>query len=77
MDHPLEQWRIAADIDTKTEAASVLGMKPSQYGDILAGRTEPSLERLRSIRARAQQFAPLASLDVDAIIMWKARRGAA
>lgn len=47
--HPLERWRLAVGIPTKTAAAAQLGMQPSQYGDIVAGRTEPSAARMRQI----------------------------
>ena len=70
--HPLERWRNAAGIPTKTAAARLLGMLPSQYGDILAGRTEPSAARIREIVA-----ATGGKVSADDLVHWKGLRGSA
>lgn len=65
--HPLERWRAQAGITTKTTAARLLGMLPSQYGDIVAGRTEPSAARIREIVAATE-----GKVTADDLVMWKA-----
>lgn len=65
--HPLERWRISAGIVTKAEAARILGMFPSQYGDIIAGRTEPSAARIREIVSATD-----GKVTAEQLVMWKA-----
>lgn len=64
--HPLERWRQQAGIQTKTAAAAVLGMLPSQYGDIVAGRTEPSAARMRQIIEATD-----GQVTADELVGWK------
>lgn len=65
--HPLEHWRIAHEIKTKGAAALSLGMTPSQYGDIVSGRTEPSAARIREIVSRTD-----GEVSAEQLVMWKA-----
>lgn len=65
--HPLERWRQAAGIATKAAAAAKLGMLPSQYGDIIAGRTEPSAARMRQIIEATD-----GEISADDLVSWKA-----
>ena len=66
MEHPLEVWRTEEGIPTKSAAAARLGMAPSQYGDIVAGRTEPSASRIREIVS-----ATSGKVTADQLVMWK------
>lgn len=65
--HPLERWRFGAGIPTKAAAAALLGMLPSQYGDIVAGRTEPSAARMRQIIEATNGL-----VTADDLVCWKA-----
>ena len=67
MEHPLEEWRGREKIATKVQAALLLGMKPSQYGDIIAGRTEPSAARIRQIIEATRGL-----VTAEQLVMWKA-----
>jgi hypothetical protein len=64
--HPLEVWRIKQRIPTKVLAAATLGMTIGQYGDIVAGRTEPSLARCREI-----VLATGGKVTATALVHWK------
>ncbi len=63
--HPFEKWRTAAGIETKAEAAETLGMSPSQYTDILAGRSDPSVKRVR-----IAYYTSGRKIDVRAVVLW-------
>ena len=48
-EHPLEIWRKREGIPSKRKTAQLIGMLPSQYGDVVVGRTYPSASRMRDI----------------------------
>lgn len=58
---------MSEEIPTKAAAAARLGITPTQYCDIVAGRTEPSAARMRQIIEATN-----GAITADDLVTWKA-----